>query len=115
MTAPLTSTRANCACMRRRIAAWPLVAGTPTVSRRAVTTLVISDDMAMSASSILISRSEEHTSELQSLMRISYAVFFLKEKKKIKNISTDHTQDITHYSTHNITHNNHELTVNSTM
>src|SRR3546814_967220 len=28
-------------------------------------------------------RSEEHTSELQSLMRISYAVFFLK--KKIKN------------------------------
>src|SRR3546814_9419903 len=26
-------------------------------------------------------RSEEHTSELQSLMRISYAVFFLKNKK----------------------------------
>src|SRR3546814_2689630 len=26
-------------------------------------------------------RSEEHTSELQSLMRISYAVFFLKQKK----------------------------------
>src|SRR3546814_6061960 len=26
-------------------------------------------------------RSEEHTSELQSLMRISYAVFFLKKKK----------------------------------
>src|SRR3546814_3610127 len=32
------------------------------------------------------SRSEEHTSELQSLMRISYAVFCLKKKKqKIKN------------------------------
>src|SRR3546814_6104190 len=31
-------------------------------------------------------RSEEHTSELQSLMRISYAVFCLK-KKKIKKIS----------------------------
>src|SRR3546814_19388510 len=29
-------------------------------------------------------RSEEHTSELQSLMRISYAVFCLKKKKKIK-------------------------------
>src|SRR3546814_1478176 len=29
-----------------------------------------------------ISRSEEHTSELQSLMRISYAVFCLKKKKK---------------------------------
>src|SRR3546814_7812370 len=27
-------------------------------------------------------RSEEHTSELQSLMRISYAVFCLKQKKK---------------------------------
>src|SRR3546814_9527074 len=30
-------------------------------------------------------RSEEHTSELQSLMRISYAVFCLKKKKKTKN------------------------------
>src|SRR3546814_2706092 len=29
-------------------------------------------------------RSEEHTSELQSLMRISYAVFCLKKKKEIK-------------------------------
>src|SRR3546814_16576905 len=32
-------------------------------------------------------RSEEHTSELQSLMRISYAVFCLK-KKKTKNVET---------------------------
>src|SRR3546814_5395537 len=30
-------------------------------------------------------RSEEHTSELQSLMRISYAVFCLKKKKKKQN------------------------------
>src|SRR3546814_1565412 len=30
---------------------------------------------------VLIGRSEEHTSELQSLMRISYAVFCLKKKK----------------------------------
>src|SRR3546814_3128178 len=30
---------------------------------------------------MLIARSEEHTSELQSLMRISYAVFCLKKKK----------------------------------
>src|SRR3546814_2136614 len=29
----------------------------------------------------MLSRSEEHTSELQSLMRISYAVFCLKKKK----------------------------------
>src|SRR3546814_4974607 len=30
----------------------------------------------------MLCRSEEHTSELQSLMRISYAVFCLKKKKK---------------------------------
>src|SRR3546814_8371156 len=30
----------------------------------------------------MLIRSEEHTSELQSLMRISYAVFFLKNKKQ---------------------------------
>src|SRR3546814_9562130 len=33
-------------------------------------------------------RSEEHTSELQSLMRISYAVFCLKKKKTKKNPQT---------------------------
>src|SRR3546814_10234958 len=31
-------------------------------------------------------RSEEHTSELQSLMRISYAVFCLKKKRKQKTV-----------------------------
>src|SRR3546814_5163372 len=39
---------------------------------------------------ICIDRSEEHTSELQSLMRISYAVFCLKKKKsKNANMTTD--------------------------
>src|SRR3546814_4627316 len=33
-------------------------------------------------------RSEEHTSELQSLMRISYAVFCLKKKKKTHTTTT---------------------------
>src|SRR3546814_1288225 len=33
-------------------------------------------------------RSEEHTSELQSLMRISYAVFCLKKKKTHQNTDT---------------------------
>src|SRR3546814_1110351 len=33
-------------------------------------------------------RSEEHTSELQSLMRISYAVFCLKKKKKVKHTTS---------------------------
>src|SRR3546814_4004251 len=37
-------------------------------------------------------RSEEHTSELQSLMRISYAVFCLKKKKKQINKSNTHTK-----------------------
>src|SRR3546814_1342513 len=32
----------------------------------------------------LTNRSEEHTSELQSLMRISYAVFCLKKKTKLR-------------------------------
>src|SRR3546814_7190033 len=36
------------------------------------------------------SRSEEHTSELQSLMRISYAVFCLKHKKRQCKQSTSH-------------------------
>src|SRR3546814_9169919 len=36
-------------------------------------------------------RSEEHTSELQSLMRISYAVFCLKKKKKT-NKTNKHAQ-----------------------
>src|SRR3546814_3385226 len=35
-------------------------------------------------------RSEEHTSELQSLMRISYAVFCLKKKKKKHNTNKQH-------------------------
>src|SRR3546814_6938818 len=34
-------------------------------------------------SGLSVVRSEEHTSELQSLMRISYAVLCLKQKKKI--------------------------------
>src|SRR3546814_2113533 len=37
-------------------------------------------------------RSEEHTSELQSLMRISYAVFCLKKKNRIKLNITEHNE-----------------------
>src|SRR3546814_8511862 len=43
--------------------------------------------------SVLAKRSEEHTSELQSLMRISYAVFCLKKKKQ--------QQQTLHRYTHN--------------
>src|SRR3546814_6241377 len=50
-------------------------------------------------------RSEEHTSELQSLMRISYAVFCLKKKKKLSTI----TQLSYNYHYHNQTHPLHSL------
>src|SRR3546814_3112686 len=39
-------------------------------------------DLLHAHSPVLDARSEEHTSELQSLMRISYAVFCLKKKNK---------------------------------
>src|SRR3546814_8587733 len=39
-------------------------------------------------------RSEEHTSELQSLMRISYAVFCLKTKKSQNNSEERHTKTL---------------------
>src|SRR3546814_3352787 len=41
-------------------------------------------DLARSPQMLQKTRSEEHTSELQSLMRISYAVFCLKKKKITK-------------------------------
>src|SRR3546814_3626673 len=44
-----------------------------------IAVLVVGAVLAMLA--ITATRSEEHTSELQSLMRISYAVFCLKKKK----------------------------------
>src|SRR3546814_2921843 len=47
---------------------------------------------AASASRRSSVRSEEHTSELQSLMRISYAVFCLKKKKK-KYAEAEHKQE----------------------
>src|SRR3546814_4114682 len=53
-------------------------------------------------------RSEEHTSELQSLMRISYAVFCLKKKK-----SNNKTQNKINY--HNIQKNKDTMTYYNTM
>src|SRR3546814_3326911 len=44
---------------------------------------------------IAAGRSEEHTSELQSLMRISYAVFCLKKKNNTK-LQTDTTYPLLH-------------------
>src|SRR3546814_2282439 len=42
------------------------------------------DSPQAKAREVVLVRSEEHTSELQSLMRISYAVFCLKKKNKTK-------------------------------
>src|SRR3546814_8994983 len=56
-----------------------------------------------------VERSEEHTSELQSLMRISYAVFCLKKKNKTQTIkepsyNTSQTTITTHLTqtTHHV-------------
>src|SRR3546814_9450720 len=54
---------------------------------------------------LLALRSEEHTSELQSLMRISYAVFCLKQKNQFKNQSKILHYSVKRYnSTHVTTH-----------
>src|SRR3546814_5500501 len=50
--------------------------------------LIIASRQAMT----VFGRSEEHTSELQSLMRISYAVFCLKKKKKNTTLTTTLTR-----------------------
>src|SRR3546814_9673510 len=52
---------------------------------------------------VLFSRSEEHTSELQSLMRISYDVFCLKKKNNQTNTHKDNK------TPHNNTHNELKL------
>src|SRR3546814_8344001 len=46
-------------------------------------TAALSSSISARAAALATARSEEHTSELQSLMRISYAVFCLKKKNKI--------------------------------
>src|SRR3546814_10552631 len=50
-------------------------------------------DHAVRADALAGLRSEEHTSELQSLMRISYAVFCLKKKKQQANKNITHPTD----------------------
>src|SRR3546814_9073308 len=56
-----------------------------------------------------VPRSEEHTSELQSLMRISYAVFCLKKKKtpRVQSQSADHAR---HAKTVNTTTKHTQIT-----
>src|SRR3546814_4979800 len=65
---------------RPTASSYSLVAGSPPPSARLARSIASGTDGA---------RSEEHTSELQSLMRISYAFFCLK--KKNTHISTNHS------------------------
>src|SRR3546814_3728163 len=60
--------------------------------------LAAADRAHLPAPSVHARRSEEHTSELQSLMRISYAVFCLKKKKTNRKINTKETnyQNVQH-------------------
>src|SRR3546814_1522949 len=58
-------------------------------------TWVSKDSVAGAALAVFGPRSEEHTSELQSLMRISYAVFCLK-KKTLPTLLTVTTTQITY-------------------
>src|SRR3546814_9704078 len=53
-----------------------VIVGEPTMMR------VVNGHKGCSQFRTVVTRSEEHTSELQSLMRISYAVFCLKKKNK---------------------------------
>src|SRR3546814_9833172 len=73
-------------------------AGTYALSRHSVSVSVIAGEGTG------MERSEEHTSELQSLMRISYAVFCLKKKKKIRKSSKTYKRHITLH-----THSTHSL------
>src|SRR3546814_3822719 len=49
--------------------------------------------VAEGSEGVKVGRSEEHTSELQSLMRISYAVFCLKKKRKHNEHKKAHNQN----------------------
>src|SRR3546814_3844128 len=74
----------------RTLRMWVLV-GTP-ASRASSTALSTACSLCCrTRARISTIRSEEHTSELQSLMRISYAVFCLK-KKKLKKTKQSHTR-----------------------
>src|SRR3546814_9810631 len=68
----------------------PSTAGRHSRRRRAVHHLLVPSFVDHEAEGLArrVFRSEEHTSELQSLMRISYAVFCLKKKKKPQQTTT---------------------------
>src|SRR3546814_1232037 len=67
--------------MSRVISSWPSLVSRAMTSNSSMWIEVNTSSRTMRSEIRIESRSEEHTSELQSLMRISYAVFCLKKKK----------------------------------
>src|SRR3546814_9444182 len=79
--APFATFRRIAAEMNQRMAAMMrLMAAVPTIALDGAPGLRLASDGSLPGGSYRFVRSEEHTSELQSLMRISYAVFCLKKK-----------------------------------
>src|SRR3546814_6779648 len=64
--------------------AWPPALGKLYERNSLVLAMALSAGLALFLALAVAMRSEEHTSELQSLMRISYAVFCLTKKTRIK-------------------------------
>src|SRR3546814_2195672 len=75
----------------KRVAGWE---GDPKLFPHLNSCAVVKAELVCAASNYPKVRSEEHTSELQSLMRISYAVFCLKKKTKKQNIYTQRRQQL---------------------
>src|SRR3546814_6369389 len=72
--------RPDCGASSASAASDPIVHGLSSAASRGSPV----SEMTLAPKSTFMKRSEEHTSELQSLMRISYAVFCLKKKKNHK-------------------------------
>src|SRR3546814_10855891 len=80
-------------CRRRKTATVARRRGEPgpPADGRRVEAVVRSPSLRLRRRPLRQTRSEEHTSELQSLMRISYAVFCLKKNKKLNRQSSTNT------------------------
>src|SRR3546814_1861444 len=81
---PQGSTAALRVMFNHRLHAWRtgLLIPEPKLCEVDTATILHGAHEILASDGLPVMRSEEHTSELQSLMRISYAVFCLKKKKK---------------------------------
>src|SRR3546814_20374685 len=81
--------RSTCSLVRTRLS-------TDSAAKARMAAIIIDASSATARIRLVAGRSEEHTSELQSLMRISYAVFCLKKKITIHTLYHSTTQHNTH-------------------